>query len=79
MRSLPDEQSVLVRSEETPQPGSLVGQRLAIGAEHGYRCRARLSVQSTAIGAEHGGMGRRGLQTSFQHMAEHRFAIDFSD
>ena len=60
MRSLPDEQSVLVRSEETPQPGSLVGQRLAIGAEHG-------------------GVGRRGLQTSFQHMADHRFAIDFSD
>jgi hypothetical protein len=35
MRSLPDEQSVLVRSEETLQPGSLVGLRLDIGAEHG--------------------------------------------
>jgi hypothetical protein len=24
-------------------------------------------------------VGRRGLQTSFQHMLEHRFAIDFSE
>jgi hypothetical protein len=38
-----------------------------------------LVCQLLVIGAEHGGVRRRGLQTSFQHMAEHRFAIDFSD
>jgi len=42
------------------QPGTLVGQLLVIGAEHG-------------------GVGRRGLQTSFQHMADHRFATDVSN
>ena len=45
---------------KNPKIGSLVGQLLAIGAQHG-------------------GVGRRGLQATFQHVANHWFATDFSN
>jgi len=43
-----------------PQPDSLVGQLMAIGASIG-------------------GVRRRGLQATFQHMVDHRFATDVGD